>query len=95
MEDFNGTPGKWTASCYMVTADNGRQVTHVGLLGRRRASRDGQDGGVEDECNAQLIAAAPDLLAALLGVLKVADRKTAEFDAAIAKALGQEGWATT
>lgn len=36
-----------------------------------------------------LIAAAPDLLAALQGVLRVADRKTVEFDAAraaIAKA---------
>lgn len=39
----------------------------------------------------QLIEAAPDLLAALLGVLRVADRKTDEFDAAraaIAKATG-------
>ncbi len=39
--------------------------------------------------NARLIAAAPDLLEALRGVLRVADRKTDEFDAAraaIAKA---------
>lgn len=39
----------------------------------------------------QLIEAAPDLLAALRGVLRVADRKTDEFDAAraaIAKATG-------
>lgn len=34
------------------------------------------------EANAKLIAAAPELLAALRGVLAVADRKTAEFDAA-------------
>jgi hypothetical protein len=41
--------------------------------------------------NARLIAAAPELLEALLGVLRVADRKTVEFDAAraaIAKATG-------
>ena len=53
----------------------------------------------EDECtnkgahiaNARLIAAAPELLEALQGVLRVADRKTDEFDAAhaaIAKAIG-------
>lgn len=44
------------------------------------------------EDNARLIAAAPDLLAALIGVLRVADRKTDEFDAAraaIAKATAQ------
>lgn len=43
----------------------------------------------DDEANARLIAAAPDLLEALKGVLRVADRKTDEFDAAraaIAKA---------
>jgi hypothetical protein len=47
------------------------------------------------EClaNARLIAAAPDLLAALEGVLRVADRATDEFDAAraaIAKAKGED-----
>lgn len=42
--------------------------------------------------NAHLIAAAPDLLAALIGVVAVADRATVEFDrarAAIARATGQ------
>jgi hypothetical protein len=34
------------------------------------------------EANAALICAAPDLLAALKGVIRVADRKTVEFDAA-------------
>ena len=41
--------------------------------------------------NAMLIAAAPEMLVALQGVLRVADRKTDEFDAAraaIAKAVG-------
>lgn len=45
------------------------------------------------DANAALVAAAPDLLEALKGVLRVADRKTVEFDAAraaIAKAEGKE-----
>lgn len=44
------------------------------------------------EANARLIAAVPDLLEALKGVLRVADRATVEFDAAraaIAKATGE------
>lgn len=43
----------------------------------------------EDKANARLIAAAPDMAEALKGVLRVADRKTVEFDvvrAALAKA---------
>jgi hypothetical protein len=48
-----------------------------------------------DECkaNARLISAAPDLLAALKGVINVADRDTIEFKSArkaIAKAEGKE-----
>lgn len=45
--------------------------------------------GTEGEANAKLIAAAPDLLEALMAVVAVADRKTDEFDkakAAIKKA---------
>lgn len=47
----------------------------------------------EQEANARLIAAAPELLEALIAVVSVADRKTDEFDlahAAIAKAIGQQ-----
>jgi hypothetical protein len=46
-----------------------------------------------DLANAQLIAAAPELLEALKGVVRVADRMTNEFDAAhavIAKATGEQ-----
>ena len=46
----------------------------------------------ETEANAHLIAAAPDLLAALKRIVVVADRATVEFDrarAAIAKAEGR------
>lgn len=52
------------------------------------------DGGIPRDvtaANALLISAAPELLAALQGVLRVADRATVEFDAAraaIAKATG-------
>jgi hypothetical protein len=45
----------------------------------------------EHQANTRLVAAAPELLEALEGVLRVADRKTVEFDcarAAIAKARG-------
>jgi hypothetical protein len=48
--------------------------------------------GKPSYANACLIASAPDLLAALQGVLRVADRATVEFDAgraAIARALPQ------
>lgn len=41
--------------------------------------------------NARLIAAAPDLLEALKGVVKVADRATMEFDAARAAIAKAEG----
>ncbi len=48
--------------------------------------------GISSKENARLIAAAPELLEALQGVIKVADRDTDEFvaaRAAIAKALGE------
>lgn len=53
---------------------------------------DGEGEPMDDGfANAHLIAAAPDMLAALKGVVRIADRKTVEFDAAraaIAKAKG-------
>ncbi len=59
------TPGPWKNDCFLVTAANGREVAHTGLLGRRRGSYADQGGEEEDEANARLIAAAPDLLDAL------------------------------
>jgi hypothetical protein len=53
--------------------------------------RDADSYTLEDEANAYLIAAAPDLLEALIKVVAIADRRTDEFDAAraaIAKAKG-------
>lgn len=62
------------------------------LRGREVANTCGGDFKTADEfANARLISAAPDLLEALRGVLRVADRKTDEFDAAraaISKATG-------
>lgn len=69
------TPGPWGSDCFLVTASNGREVTHTGLLGRRRSSHDGQSGETEDKVNARLIAAAPDLLAACQAAIR--------YDAAI------------
>lgn len=52
------TPGPWTAQCFLVTAGHD-QITHCGgNLPNNRSH--------EAEANARLIAAAPDLLAALL-----------------------------
>lgn len=53
--------------------------------------RDGDPSG-DPEADARLIAAAPELLEALKGVVRVADRSTDEFDAAraaISKATGE------
>lgn len=52
---------------------------------------DGIKVGQKIHPDAQLIAAAPDLFDALLGVIRVADRKTDEFDAARA-ALSKAGY---
>ena len=79
---MNHTPGPWIIwgradPSQVVAAEDGPFVA--------------QTLGGNDVGNARLIAAAPCLLAALQGVLRVADRKTDEFDAAraaIAKAVG-------
>lgn len=60
--------------------------------GIRKGVDEALPAALELAANARLIAAAPELLEALQGVLRVADRKTDEFDAAraaIAKALGE------
>lgn len=67
------TPGKWShrqqaTGTWCVEA--GATIAHV-YGGQKTA-----------EERARLIAAAPALLAALQGVIRVADRKTDEFDAA-------------
>lgn len=87
------TPGPWEYDGdYIFAAAIGGYIadpnTDDMTSGRYVAKRDAQ---VQIEANARLIAAAPDLLAALQGVLRVADRATDEFDAAraaIARATG-------
>lgn len=78
------TPGPWKATFRTVTAAETDERLGFTLKFF--------NGNADDaRANCRLIAAAPDLLAALEGVLRVADRKTDEFDAAraaIAKALG-------
>jgi len=84
------TPGPWVATHangndFIVKAGDIEVVAGCGCYGSpyMRGNPD---------ADARLIAAAPDLLAALHGVLRVADRATDEFDAAraaIAKATGE------
>lgn len=97
------TPGPWVkaerlngpwwhiSSAYTVggqACKSGRQAIAAVHGESKRGSKSYAD---MFEANARLIAAAPELLEALQGVLRVADRKTDEFDAAhaaIAKAIG-------
>jgi hypothetical protein len=88
------TPGGWDFACdsYGKVQHSRKACVYTTVIGPnggeqlvRVASR------IDNWNDARLIAAAPDLLEALRGVLRVADRATAEFDAAraaIAKATG-------
>lgn len=88
------TPGPWQHSVKLSGSENHRGFRIWGADGWALADvQPADEDGTEGEANARLIAAAPDLLEALKGVLRVADRKTDEFDAAraaIAKAEGEE-----
>ena len=89
------TPGPWAVSEdprpgmewnneIVTAADYDNRICYMANGGKERAD--------EFLANAFLIAAAPDLYAALEGVLRIADRKTVEFDvarAALAKARGE------
>lgn len=95
MKEFKGTPGPWQVkeidddelseiSSTMVVTES-LVIACVGPTGKTDFK--------SDIDNANLIAAAPELLAALQAVVRVADRQTDEFDmarAAISKALGEE-----
>lgn len=91
MKDFKGSAGPWSAhddeesmATSVVMNDFGDILCVVGTY---------MTSTEEDYANANLIAAAPDLLEALQAVVRVADRQTDEFDmarAAISKALGEE-----
>ena len=66
------TPGPW------FRFDGEVRAKEYGLIVRGYY---GKNNG-ESSANIALISAAPDLLSALIGVLRVADRATDEFDAA-------------
>lgn len=85
------TPGPWVVDGDVIRGDQQRNGS-ISVASMLDVSYPyGRRAGESKHANARLIAAAPELLAALEGVLRVADRKTDEFDAAraaIAKATG-------
>jgi len=84
------TKGPWTVHRTMKDC-----VTFDGPEGMENLFLCNVDGyyACQNEADARLIAAAPELLEALKAVVSVADRATVEFDmarAAIAKATGEQ-----
>lgn len=83
------TPGPWSNHLVddtVVVIPRRPLPQQISALGHSEVADD------EDYANARLIAAAPELLQALIDVVRVADRATVEFDAAraaIAKATGK------
>jgi len=80
MGDAQHTPGPWTVGEGTGYRNQIAIEPTIGCV---------YGAGENVKANARLVAAAPDLLEALKGVVRVADRKTVEFDAAraaIAKA---------
>lgn len=62
------TPGPWKAECFLVSQVGGRrlEVCHTGLVGRNKP-------GEQAIADARLIAAAPEMFAAIQGALRIAD----------------------
>lgn len=88
MNEFKGTPGPWL---YRGKSDSVHVACETHPYGKQIFQfKDGYNGeDLPSDADLALVLAAPDLLAALQGVLRVADRATDEFDAAraaIAKA---------
>lgn len=103
MSECKYTPGKWTigdvSKTLVDTADGKRKgrlavsIHHPGNLSwpLMRIGASSDDDLEEVMANARLVVAGKDMLAALEDVIRVADRKTPEFDkarAAVAKAKG-------
>ncbi len=95
------TPGPWvhrsfephTYGCDFVNGPNRARIAQCGdIVGKGPHGYCLSVDADEIAANARLIAAAPELLAALKAVVSVADRATVQFDqarAAIAKAEGK------
>ena len=84
------TPAPWHFK-KLAMHDGGHVVMFTTQNGQRTHRLD--CAGEFKEADARLIASAPELLAALIGVVKVADRATVEFDAARAAIAKAEGGA--
>lgn len=92
-QGFKGTPGPWKMEYSEVRGTPCVVSLSTWICGELQADNGSAIDDDESVANAHLIAAAPDLLEALQGVLRVANRKTVEFDAAraaVAKALGDQ-----
>lgn len=90
MSDIKHTPGPW--SFYDDSNDGKTNRIEIVAIGKTVA-RIYHSVPEEDLPNARLIAAAPELLEALIAVVSVADRATVEFDKArdaIDKATGSQ-----
>lgn len=96
MSNAKHSPGQWTADLHHTRDYGGRSYGFVRVAGSIVPiaavvlAAEGCDEA-EGRANVTLMAAASDLLEALKGVVRIADRKTVEFDAAraaIAKAGG-------
>ena len=90
------TPAPWQIEWNVAQGGEGHYITDskdMAELSRIAAVLFHDDADGETRANARLLAAAPDLLAALIGVVKVADRATVEFDAARAAIAKAEGGA--
>lgn len=86
------TPGPWETNRFHAIL-GGTEIQYVNGSGRPQVALACVVEEGSQEANARLISAAPELLEALRGVLRVADRATDEFDAAraaIAKATAEE-----
>jgi len=90
--NISWTPGPWkwwTSNSWRRLARDDSRGGHFAWVLEPIRQNDGHPDCLVSEADMGLIAAAPDLLAALIGVVAVADRSTVEFDAAraaIAKA---------
>ena len=94
MEDFKGTKGIWTAHPYVMCGNN---EIHVQSEQKGRSFAIVPNHGVVDVANAQLIAAAPEMLEALLYFRDCYESWSdahndvkEKVEIAIAKALGKE-----
>lgn len=93
MSEFKGTPGPWfitgSMTKYIEARIDGGMIQEVAACG---PTHEDNGYGAQQNANANLIAAAPELLEALQEVVRISDRKHDAWDkakAAINKALGK------